>query len=93
MSVFNRFSSRSGGTAGWGGGGFCSADPGGTHRNLPSSLSAGSPPTPPERHNTTEEEFGLLCIRGFKGTTAFFNLVIRQQVHQQNKTEDINQLK
>lgn len=53
---FSRSSSRSAGTAGRGGRGFWSADWGGKHRNLPSSLSAGSPPTPPAR-DTTEEEF------------------------------------
>lgn len=56
----SRSSSRSAGTAGWGGGGFWSADWGGKHRNLPASLSAGSPPTPPAAHDTTEEEeFGF----------------------------------
>ncbi len=54
----SRSSSRSGGTARRRGEGFCSANWGGKHQNLPSSLSAGSPPTPPAAHNTTEEEFG-----------------------------------
>lgn len=43
-------SSRSGGTAGWGEAGSCSAGLDGRCRNPPSSLSAGNPPTPPAAH-------------------------------------------